>query len=757
MRWLLAFALICGCGDDGPREACTDGETRPCYSGPPGTEGVGRCTAGVETCAGGEFPGICIADVVPIVESCDGVDQDCNGEIDDVDGTGVACTNADGCDGTTACAGAAIACVGPELNECAVCGGPAVTDLGTTCTANNCTGALVCNEAGDGTTCDAPSENACGLCGGPPIVGLGDDCNVACPGIGVCSEDGDAAVCDCNPQPGMCRDNGVFRPVVAPQAGDLVITELMPSPSGDQTKREWFEVLVMADVDLNQLQLDRASDNSAADVLASVDCISVTAGTRLVFARVVAEAENGGLPDVTGTFSFTMLSGSIANPGDVQLIFDGTVIDAVTWTASTSGAAIQLDPDATSAAANDDPAAFCPARTPYGVGDLGTPGVANVECVGANQCLDNGVVRDANVPTVGDLVITEVMPSPLGDDTKQEWFEVEVTADVDLNNLALDRAGDNLAANVLTSVTCLPATAGSRLVFARSADPTENGGLPAVAGTFTFTMVGGSLVSPGDVQLLVGGTLIDAVSWTSSRTAAALQLDLGSIDPVLNDSEANLCDATAPYNATDLGTPGLANAVCPPGPGQCLGSDGFRRAIEPPSVGDVLITEIMPRPAVNNNGGAEWFEITNLGDAFDLNGLGLDRDGDTRAPDIIASQACLRLEPGQFAVFARSNVAATNGGLPAVTATFGMNMVDTNGNVQVVDASSCATSSPFACTVVFDQLPWASSTSGVSAQLKSSQFSTTANDSAANFCAGTAQYGSDGNLGTPGTADAGCP
>ena len=94
----------------------------------------------------------------------------------------------------------------------------------------------------------------------------------------------------------------------------------MPSPSGDQTKREWFEVLVMADVDLNQVGLDRVSDtNIPPDLLQSVDCIHVTAGTRLVFARSAVTADNGGLPAVAGTFSFTMLAGSQAAPGDVRL------------------------------------------------------------------------------------------------------------------------------------------------------------------------------------------------------------------------------------------------------------------------------------------------------------------------------------------------------------------------------------------------------------------------------------------------------
>ncbi len=66
--------------------ACTDGAVRACYSGPAGTRGVGRCRDGSQTCSisGGVAGwGVCVGELLPIAETCDGTDQDCDGVIDD--------------------------------------------------------------------------------------------------------------------------------------------------------------------------------------------------------------------------------------------------------------------------------------------------------------------------------------------------------------------------------------------------------------------------------------------------------------------------------------------------------------------------------------------------------------------------------------------------------------------------------------------------------------------------------------------------
>ncbi len=79
--------------------ACVPGEARACYSGPEGTEGIGACAPGRQVCGADGTFGACRGEVTPTAEACDGVDNDCDGAVDDVPGAGQPCT-----DGVGACA-----------------------------------------------------------------------------------------------------------------------------------------------------------------------------------------------------------------------------------------------------------------------------------------------------------------------------------------------------------------------------------------------------------------------------------------------------------------------------------------------------------------------------------------------------------------------------------------------------------------------------------------------------------------------------
>jgi hypothetical protein len=188
---------------------------------------------------------------------------------------------------------------------------------------------------------------------------------------------------DCIPA-GQCLDGSAARIAVPPRPGDLAITEVMASPTKvPDATGEWFEVVTLADFDLDGVALDRMHDDRAPEVLAGQACMHVTTGTYLVFARSRDAVANGGLPDapLAGTFRFSLVAGTEAAPGDVRVIAGGGgVIDAVTWTGASDGAARSLDPTATDAGANDDPSSWCDATSPYGAGDRGTPGAPNPPC-----------------------------------------------------------------------------------------------------------------------------------------------------------------------------------------------------------------------------------------------------------------------------------------------------------------------------------------------------------------------------------------
>lgn len=355
--------------------------------------------------------------------------------------------------------------------------------------------------------------------------------------------------------PTQCRDGDQVRDVVGPQPGDLVITEFMPNPEAvADTTGEWFEVFVGRDLDINGLRIGRALD--ALEQVASLACVRAVAGSYLIFARSSDPVANGGLPRVDWTFRFTMANTS----GQIHLTYADQVLDSVSYTSSYAGDSTALEPTLTDPDQNDNPDYWCRATTTYGAGDQGTPGAANPSCgiSPAGKCYDNGQLRDLRPPVLGDLVISEFMANPAAvSDADGEWFEVYVTRDVDLNGLELGRVVPTVDMTVPMG-DCLPATAGSYVLFASKTDPAVNGGLPPVDLVIDF-----GLTNSGS-GLFVGqeGAVLDRVSWGSVGTGAATSLDPGQLDPTANDDPLNWCRATSAYGAGDLGTPRAANPSC---------------------------------------------------------------------------------------------------------------------------------------------------------------------------------------------------
>jgi Bacterial lectin len=69
-------------GFGGGPPLCVTGATQGCYDGPAGTEGVGVCHAGTQTCMGTPAGwGPCEGEVTPQPPDCDGIDHTCTGVI----------------------------------------------------------------------------------------------------------------------------------------------------------------------------------------------------------------------------------------------------------------------------------------------------------------------------------------------------------------------------------------------------------------------------------------------------------------------------------------------------------------------------------------------------------------------------------------------------------------------------------------------------------------------------------------------------
>ncbi len=360
-----------------------------------------------------------------------------------------------------------------------------------------------------------------------------------------------------------CEDTltGQTRPIVPPQAGDIVITELMPNPKTlEDNNAEWIELLVKADVDLNGLEVGPTGGKPL--VVTHKQCLRVGADSYVVVARKADPALNGGLTELLATFSFSLNN----TAAEIAVSRGGVTLDKVSYEKVKEGYSLQLSPSKLDAVLNDAPDAFCNATRDYHRDatnaplNYGTPGAPNSDCAGEtpNQCLDDGVSRPINAANAGDLIITEYMANPKAvADTSGEWIEIYATREVDLNGVRLTLGSTN---TTLSSPNCLTLGASSYAVLARKADSAVNGGLPPVVATFS-----GSLTNSGGQTIALSREMaeIDAIVTAAAADGASTQLSADKLDQVLNDDTANWCAPTGTYGGGDQGTPGTANRTCP--------------------------------------------------------------------------------------------------------------------------------------------------------------------------------------------------
>jgi hypothetical protein len=162
-----------GVPDD--QQACCAGgqpvERQDCYTGPAGTRDVGVCRGGGRVCENGAFGPACEGQVLPSAELCNGLDDDCNGVVDDgaLCSAGTACVN--GACVPTSC-GALEPPFCPEGYTCVV---PAGSSQGT-CRAVSCGAAPcpagqkcvagACVDPCAGVSCAAGAFCSGGLCTG---------------------------------------------------------------------------------------------------------------------------------------------------------------------------------------------------------------------------------------------------------------------------------------------------------------------------------------------------------------------------------------------------------------------------------------------------------------------------------------------------------------------------------------------------------------------------------------------------------------
>jgi len=333
---------------------------------------------------------------------------------------------------------------------------------------------------------------------------------------------------------GGCLESGMRRAVRIPKPGGVHFQEWMANPAGADAELEWVEVLFSAEADLNGLQLGPAP-NALATVVDQDLCFPVGAGERVVFGASPAAA-----PRVDAELGF-----SLGNSGarSIVAVLNGIVLDQVDYDGTVEGRAWQLDP-------NDE---LCVAlkQDEYISENFGTPGESNPICplvLGPGMCMDDGAPREIVSPSPGEAWITEWMANPLEVGNRDgEWLEVRFDSTVDLNGLMLSDLSSSTDA--IEAEDCLEVATGSHVLFARNANPTENGGLEGVDLELSLSLNN----SDETIVLSIGDQALDTVSYERSKAGIATQVDV----------LGNVCDAAQAYGDGDLGTPGAPNPWCP--------------------------------------------------------------------------------------------------------------------------------------------------------------------------------------------------
>ncbi|MCK6551185.1 SBBP repeat-containing protein [Myxococcota bacterium] len=162
-----------GVADEGCE--CIDGRTQPCYDGAQATLGVGECRGGIRTCVRGQW-GACAGEVTPRAESCNGLDDDCDGALDEDLGTTIC--------GAGACRVAVDNCVAGQVQVCIPSAPSAEACNGVD---DDCDGAIDDGNPGGGVACST---------GGAGVCAAG---TTSCTGVGlVCQQDAQPSTEVCN-------------------------------------------------------------------------------------------------------------------------------------------------------------------------------------------------------------------------------------------------------------------------------------------------------------------------------------------------------------------------------------------------------------------------------------------------------------------------------------------------------------------------------------------------------------------------------
>lgn len=394
--------------------------------------------------------------------------------------------------------------------------------------------------------------------------------------------------------------------LLAQNAGDIVITEIMIDPQGpSEQNREWFEIYNTTNtaININGWTIVDNSTSSRNHLINSPSPVLVPALSYAVLAYNIDPTVTVPLQNViyvygapTGgssngrptwnnesTYSGTPPSSTTADGPGLRTP-TGVLIDEIkygfgysglpAWPAQGTPQAVsyQLNANALNAASNDAAANWAASTNVFGVigsnSYFGTPGTANF---GFNSGLLNP----------GNIIITELMIDPDGTEADTEYFELYNTtsAAIDVQGWVLEDVSSSSRNHTIATSVIIPAT--SYALFAANGVATANGGLTNIAYIYGNPTGNGfprfnnenSFSTTNNLDGLIlrtnSGLEMDAVRYdygfsgiglpaTNSGSGSSIELGLSHFSSTDNDLASSWAQAINSYG-NDLGTPGSAN------------------------------------------------------------------------------------------------------------------------------------------------------------------------------------------------------
>jgi len=162
------------------------------------------------------------------------------------------------------------------------------------------------------------------------------------------------------------------------------------------------------------------------------------------------------------------------------------------------------------------------------------------------------------------VVITEIMQNPdLVLDEDGEWFEIYNNTALPLNLVGM--VVSDAGSNVFTVDADLWVQPDTHAVFGANAEPADNGGALVDYEWDEYNLSNGD----DEIYLDHGGVTLDEVEYTGAApwvdpTGAAMSLDPTAYDPDLNDDPTHWCEAPTTFGLGDGGSPGDLNVTCCP-------------------------------------------------------------------------------------------------------------------------------------------------------------------------------------------------